>query len=29
MCLSSRYARERLAILDRDVDAVVRLLGGS
>ena len=23
-----RYARERLAILDRDVDAVVRLLGG-
>src|SRR5215211_3048046 len=23
-----RYARERLAILDRDVDAIVRLLGG-
>jgi hypothetical protein len=26
--LAVRYARERLAILDRDVDALVRLLGG-
>jgi hypothetical protein len=26
--IAVRYARERLAILDRDVDAVVRLLGG-